>query len=74
MGVIVVLTGSRMLDRTLVYTAITRAQSQVIIVGDEVAARNAVEALPRAELRMVGLHQFMMEELAANAPSTALQA
>lgn len=72
--VIVVLTGSRMLDRTLVYTAITRAQSQVLIVGDEVAARSAVESLPRSELRAVGLHQFMMEELAANALSTVLEA
>lgn len=72
--VIVVLTGSRMLDRTLVYTAITRAQSQVLIVGDEVAARSAVESLPRSELRTVGLHQFMMEELAANALTTVLQA
>jgi exodeoxyribonuclease V alpha subunit len=72
--VVVVLTGSRMLDRTLVYTAITRAQTQVLIVGDEVAARNAVESLPRSELRTVGLHQFMIEELAANAPSTALEA
>jgi len=72
--VIVVLTGSRMLDRTLVYTAITRAQSQVLIVGDEVAARSAVESLPRSERRTVGLHQFMMEELAANALTTVLQA
>lgn len=72
--VIVVLTGSRMLDRTLVYTAITRAQTQVLIVGDEVAARSAVESLPRSELRTVGLHQFMMEELAANALTTVFKA
>jgi exodeoxyribonuclease V alpha subunit len=61
--VIVVLTGTRMLDRTLVYTAVTRAQNQVILVGDEAAARKAVESLPRAELRTVGLHDFLKQEL-----------
>lgn len=64
--VIVVLTGSRMLDRTLVYTAITRAQSQVIIVGDEQAVRAAVEAPPHAELRNVGLHSFVAHALNAS--------
>lgn len=63
--VIVAVTGSRMLDRTLIYTAMTRAQKQVIIVGDPVAARQAVEALPRAHTRNVGLgamlKQHMME-------------
>jgi exodeoxyribonuclease V alpha subunit len=33
---------SRVLDRTLLYTAITRAQREVILVGDERAARAAV--------------------------------
>jgi exodeoxyribonuclease V alpha subunit len=64
--VIVVLTGSRMLDRTLVYTAVTRAQNQVIIIGDEAAARTAVESLPHAGLRTVGLQYFLRQELAAN--------
>lgn len=59
--VIVVLTGNRMLDRTLVYTAITRAQEQVIIVGDEAAAKADVEAFSRAELRNVGLAQFLTQ-------------
>lgn len=53
--VIVVLTGNRLLDRTLIYTAITRAQNQVIIVGDVLAARRAVEAPPRADGRQVAL-------------------
>lgn len=68
--VIVVLTGSRMLDRTLVYTAITRAQSQVIIVGDEQAVRAAVEAPPHAELRNVGLHSFVAHALNASLDSS----
>jgi exodeoxyribonuclease V alpha subunit len=59
--VIVVLTGSRMLDRTLIYTAMTRAQSQVILVGDPVATKRAVEALPRAQTRMVGLDSLLDE-------------
>lgn len=65
--VIVVLTGNRMLDRTLIYTAMTRAQSQVILVGDPVAAKRAVEGLPRANTRMVGLGALLdeyMSELA----------
>jgi exodeoxyribonuclease V alpha subunit len=61
--VIVAVTGSRMLDRTLIYTAMTRAQSQVIIVGDPVAARKAVEGLPRAHTRNVGLGALMEQRL-----------
>lgn len=61
--VIVVLTGSRMLDRTLIYTAMTRARSQVILVGDPVAAQRAVEGLPRAHARMVGLDALLDEYL-----------
>lgn len=53
--VIVPLTGHRLLDRTLIYTAITRAQKQVLIVGDESAAKAAVESLPRVRARQVGL-------------------
>nr|WP_314860218.1 AAA family ATPase [uncultured Undibacterium sp.] len=61
--VIVVLTESRMLDRTLVYTAMTRAQNQVILVGDPVAARRAVESIPRVHTRMVGLDSILDEYL-----------
>lgn len=53
--VIVPVTGNRLLDRTLMYTAVTRAQRQVILVGDEQAARQAVVGLPRAQLRHVAL-------------------
>lgn len=53
--VIVPVTGNRLLDRTLIYTAVTRAQRQVILVGDEQAARQAVVGLPRAQLRQVAL-------------------
>ena len=53
--VIVPLTGHRLLDRTMIYTAITRAQRQVLIVGDEAAARAAVESPPRVQARQVAL-------------------
>ena len=58
--VIVVLTGHRMLDRTLIYTAVTRAQGQVLIVGDEVAAKAAVESPPRVQARQVGLDLMLI--------------
>lgn len=53
--IILPMSGNRLLDRTLVYTAVTRAQHQVILVGDEDAARTAVQGLPRAKQRKVAL-------------------
>lgn len=53
--VIVPLTGHSLLDRTLVYTAVTRAQAQVLLVGDVEAAREAVLAAPRATMRSIAL-------------------
>lgn len=46
---------SRMLDRTLLYTAITRAQAQVILVGEIDAAEAAALAPPNSQLRNVAL-------------------
>ncbi|ADG14551.1 AAA ATPase [Paraburkholderia atlantica] len=62
--VIIPITRHRLLDRTLIYTALTRAQRQVILVGDEEAARHAVESLPRAGLRNTALGSFLEELLA----------
>jgi exodeoxyribonuclease V alpha subunit len=39
---------SRMLDRLLVYTAITRARYTAVLVGDEHLLRDAIEAEPRS--------------------------
>lgn len=61
--VIVPLTGHRLLDRTLVYTALTRAQRQVILVGDETAAKAAVVGQPRAQQRQVTLDLQISEAL-----------
>lgn len=63
--VIVALSGSRLLDRTLIYTAVTRAQAQVLLVGDITAARRAVEALPKAHHRHVGLGTLLRQALSA---------
>jgi exodeoxyribonuclease V alpha subunit len=57
--IIVPISGNRLLDRTLVYTAVTRAQRQVILVGDEDAARTAVQGLPRAKQRKVALGSML---------------
>jgi len=53
--IIVPVTDSRLLDRTLLYTAITRAQIQVLLVGNMEAARRAVLAPPKAHTRKVAL-------------------
>lgn len=53
--IIVTLMGNRILDRTLVYTALTRAQRQVLLVGDPVAAQYAVETPPAVTRRSVAL-------------------
>ena len=62
--VIVPIRKSRVLDRTFVYTAITRAKRQVILVGDEQAAKAAVKALPKAFKRKVGLKMMLSMEKA----------
>ncbi len=61
--VIVPLTGHRLLDRTLIYTAVTRAQGQVLIVGDEAAAKIAVESPPRVQARQVALDLLIRSAL-----------
>ena len=60
--IIIPVTDTRLLDRTLLYTALTRAQAQVILVGDIDAARRAILAPPRAHTRQVGL-DLTMERL-----------
>jgi len=53
--VVVPIYGSRLLDRSWLYTAITRAEQQVVLVGDREAFSNAVAKPPAAELRKTGL-------------------
>jgi len=63
--IIIPVTASKLLDRTLLYTAITRAQTQVILVGDEDAARRAVEAPPKAHSRRVALDLALRRSIMA---------
>ncbi|MOA33391.1 RecBCD enzyme subunit RecD [compost metagenome] len=57
--VIVPVRKSRLLDRTFIYTAVTRAQVQVILVGNEDAVREAVARPPKAFGRQVGLTEML---------------
>ena len=52
--VIVPVVRSRLLDRTLIYTALTRGIEQVVFIGDRAAFDAAVTATPRAHERQVG--------------------
>lgn len=49
--VVVPFAASRILDRALVYTAVTRAVETVVLVGDPAVLRSAVEAEPKALAR-----------------------
>lgn len=57
--VIVPVCAARYLDRTMLYTAITRATTQVVLVGDVAMARQAVEARPHAARRQVALAEML---------------
>ena len=57
--VIIPVRRSRLLDRDMLYTAITRAQSQVILVGDIEAAAAAVRELPHSARRKVALGSML---------------
>lgn len=66
--VIVPIRKSRVLDRTFIYTAITRAQKQVILVGDVQAAQTAVELPPKAFSRQVGLDRMLALQESESVP------
>jgi exodeoxyribonuclease V alpha subunit len=68
--VIIPITGHRLLDRSLIYTALTRAQRQVIFVGDENAARLAVERPPRTYSRTTYLQVALAERLRSSMDCT----
>lgn len=53
--VIVPIIPSRILDRTLIYTAVTRAVETVVLVGDPTVIRKAIEAPPEAASRLAAL-------------------
>ena len=57
--VIIPVRKSRILDRTFVYTAATRAQLQVVFVGDLEAVEEAIALPPKAFSRQVGLRALL---------------
>ncbi|WHH50895.1 AAA family ATPase [Pseudomonas sp. Ap32] len=65
--VIIPVRKSRILDRTFVYTAATRAQAQVIFVGDLKAVEEAIALPPKAFSRQVGLRAMLAAELSVRA-------
>jgi exodeoxyribonuclease V alpha subunit len=52
--VIVPVTRSRLLDRALIYTALTRGIEQVVFIGDRHAFDWAIVAEPHSQERQVG--------------------
>lgn len=52
--VVVPVTRSRLLDRSWIYTAVTRAERSCVLVGDEALLRDVVRAEPFALRRDVG--------------------
>lgn len=71
-NVIVALTRNRLLDRTLVYTAMTRTRSKVILVGDADAVRAAVVAAPKYASRQVALGRLVADRCGPAQPLMAL--
>jgi exodeoxyribonuclease V alpha subunit len=57
--VVIPIRKSRLLDQTLVYTAVTRGVEQVVLVGDFEAACNAIVAPPSAARRHVTLQRLL---------------
>lgn len=61
--VIVPIRASRLLDQTLIYTAVTRGVEQVVLVGDVEAANAAIKAPATAARRNVMLPKLLAKGL-----------
>ncbi|MGF1761143.1 ATP-dependent RecD-like DNA helicase [Photobacterium sagamiensis] len=57
--VIVALTGSRMIDRSWIYTALTRAETYIEIVGTPQQFEAAIRRISAAEQRKTTLHRLL---------------
>ncbi|MFY9329490.1 MAG: AAA family ATPase [Georgfuchsia sp.] len=60
--VIIPVRPSKLLDRTLLYTAVTRAEQQVVLVGDVDAAKAAVRAPRHSDRRHVALGALLRDQ------------
>lgn len=54
---------ARNFDRTLVYTAITRAEEEVILVGDLKVLEDAVRQEPKAHGRLIGFRRLLYQKI-----------
>ena len=54
---------NRILDRTLLYTAITRAKEQVVLIGDRAAFEKAIVEPPAPSLRETGIAAHLRDQL-----------
>ncbi|MFA7279291.1 MAG: AAA family ATPase [Sterolibacterium sp.] len=59
--VVIPIRESRLLDQTLIYTAMTRGVDQVVLVGDEEAALSAIKASASAARRHITLPTLLQE-------------
>lgn len=50
---------NKRLDRTMLYTAVTRAEKQVVLIGDPEALEEAITNPPSTSLRETGLHFYL---------------
>jgi hypothetical protein len=62
---------SRILDRTLLYTAVTRAQLQVVLAGDRDTYKMAIRNSPIRGPRLLEFPSFSIEVLFVEAKSFA---
>lgn len=59
--VVVLALQSRLLDRALLYTALTRAEEQVVLIGTRSAIRSSIEARPHSGMRQVGVSRHLKQ-------------
>lgn len=61
--VLLAIVPSKSLDRIMLYTAVTRAQSQALMVGPLLVAADAVRGRPHSNRRVTGLQHALLREL-----------
>ena len=61
--VVIPIVASRLLVRSLIYTALTRGGERVVLVGGRNALRLAVEKSPNSTSRQTGLNEAISERL-----------
>ncbi|ODU80261.1 MAG: hypothetical protein ABT14_19030 [Pelagibacterium sp. SCN 63-17] len=61
--VVMPITKNRLLDRTMLYTAVTRSEEQVVLVGDREAFEQAAAAQGISDRRRVGLGAILAKKL-----------